>query len=124
MEVSTFKTPSPDTPESQRYAEVGAENLAATHKPDGDDCSSCTTPPTPDLSTSKHDRDPRLITASHPEETAGTETGLPPPWEAAVNTTSMDLGSVSQHIAGSDEAKEQHASTLPGSIRSICWAMP
>jgi len=38
-------------------------------------------------------------------------------------TAAIAAGSDSQHMAGSDEEKEQQARTLPRSRESSCWAM-
>lgn len=105
------------------YASGAEAKRAAIHKEDADACSICTAPPTPEVSTSKQARVPRPTTASQPEEPRPGEQGRDGPLGMPPTTAAIAAGSVSQHMAGSDEEKEQQARTLPRSRESSCWAM-
>jgi len=105
---------------SQPYATAAEGKLAATQSDATDAWTSWTALPTPEASTSKHAREPRPTTAS---QTAGAPEGEPPraAWPTRpLVTAAMAVGFVSQHVAGSDDRKEQQAITVPTSIASSC----
>lgn len=47
-----------------------------------------------------------------------------PPCGVPVETASIELGSVIQHMARSDDANKQHARTVPEFMPNSCWEIP